>query len=132
MQLNAFIGKTQRPTDDELAAALGPVKKLWDELAAEMPGEWKSSSPKNGWALRLKKGERNIVYLSPGSGCFLASFALGDKAMRKARESGLPASIVRILDTARRYAEGSAVRVSVKKAEDVAAVRKLMAAKIAN
>ena len=31
-QANAFIGKTERPSVDEIAAALGPAATIWDEL----------------------------------------------------------------------------------------------------
>ena len=35
MSTNAFIGRLQEPTVAELAAALGPVKAVWDQL---LPG----------------------------------------------------------------------------------------------
>lgn len=126
---NAFIGKTSRPTDEELAGILGAAKPLWDELAAEMACEWSSYSPKAGWSLRLRIGKRNIVYLSPHRGSFMASFALGEKALQAARDSGLPPRVQRILAEAKHYAEGAAVRLEVKKAADLPIVRKLMAAK---
>lgn len=132
MLQNAFIGKGQCPTDKELDEALGPARRLWDELVRDTPTEWNSYSVKAGWSLRLKQGQRNIVYLSPGRGCFLASFALGDKAVQAARQSGLPPRVLRIIDEARRYAEGTAVRVGVRNAADLPIVRKLMAAKTAN
>ena len=132
MIANAFIGKTTQPSEAELAEALGPSKRFWDELAGGQAAEWNSYSSKAGWALRLKAGKRNIVYLSPGRGAFTASFALGEKAMAAARESGLPKPVLKILDEARRYAEGTAVRIEVGSAADLPAVRKLIAAKIAN
>ncbi len=96
MVTNRFIGKSQKPTEDELSAQLGVNKGVWDRLLAELAkefdlvtAEWNSYSPKAGWSLRLKRGERNVVYLSPGHNCFMASFALGDKAVRAARESKL-------------------------------------------
>jgi hypothetical protein len=33
---NAFIGKAKKPTDAELATALGPAKAVWDQLLAEL------------------------------------------------------------------------------------------------
>ena len=80
----------------------------------------------------MKHKQRVIVYLSPCRGCFRASFALGDKAVRAARQSGLPAGAVKIIDQAKRYAEGTAVRIEVKAAEDLAVVEKLAAIKLAN
>jgi hypothetical protein len=136
---NAFIGSQKQPSETELAKTLGPGKKMWDQLAAILEEElgvdvqeWNSYSPKAGWALRLKRKERNIVYLSPHRGCFTASFALGDKALQAAREQGLPARSLKILKEAKKYAEGTAVRVTVKTAKDIEVVQKLAIAKLEN
>jgi RNAse (barnase) inhibitor barstar len=140
MPANAFVEKTRKPTDAELAEALGrPAKALWDSLTSELAKEhgvtvpdWHSYSRKAGWALRLKKKERAIVYLSPWRGGFMASFALGEKAAKAARESGVPAAVVQLIDEARKYAEGRAVRIDVRGPEDVAAVVKVAVAKMEN
>jgi hypothetical protein len=134
---NAFVGKAECPSERELAAELGPAKALWDQLLAALADdcdvqEWKSYSPKAGWALRLKHGKRAIVYLSPSAGCFMASFALGDKAVAAARESGLPARALKIVDEAKRYAEGTAVRIDVRGPGDLEIVKKLAAVKLAH
>jgi hypothetical protein len=136
MPANAFIGKTKPPADGELAAELGGAKAHWDRLLAdlqaefELTREWNSYSPKAGWALRWKREKRNIVYLSPCRECFLASFALGDRAVAAAREANLPKPVVKIIDEAKRYAEGTAVRIEVKGAKDLAVVRKLVGIKL--
>jgi hypothetical protein len=80
----------------------------------------------------LQHKKRNIVYLSPCRGCFRASFALGDKAVQAARRSGLPAGVIKIIGQVKRYAEGTAVRIEVKAAKDIAVVEKLAAVKLAN
>jgi len=136
---NAFIGKPKPPSESELDAELGPGIKLWNELAATLKKEfgvniqeWNSYSRKAGWSLRLKRKDRNIVYLSPHRGCFTASFALGDKALRAARDSGLPASVAQIINEAKKYAEGTAVRITVKAAKDIEVVKKLAIAKLEN
>jgi hypothetical protein len=82
--------------------------------------------------LRLKRKDRAIVYLSPCQDCFRASFALGDKAVKAARQSGLPAPVITIIDEAKRYAEGTGVRLDVKTAKDAAAVKKLAKIKLDN
>jgi hypothetical protein len=135
---NAFIGKAGMPTDDDLAAELGrSAKTLWDGLLAGLAqrhnivtAEWHSYSPKAGWALRLQRDKRNILYLSPCRGCFRASFALGGKAVEAARASALPKQVIRIIDSARRYAEGTAVRIDVSCPADIAVVEMLAAIKL--
>ncbi len=117
---------------------LGPAKVFWDQLVAELAGkhkltrEWNSYSVKAGWSLRLKREVRNIVYLSPSQGGFMASFALGDKAVQAARTSDLPERVVKLIAGAKKYAEGTAVRIAVKGPEDLAAVKKLAQIKLEN
>jgi hypothetical protein len=137
MPPNAFIGKPKAPTSDELHEALGPSKALWDQLVKELADEsrvaiqeWSSYSRKAGWALRLKRAERTILYLSPCQGSFRASFALGDKAVQAARQCRLPARAIKIISDAKRYPEGTAVRMDVKTAKDLAIVKKLAAVKL--
>jgi len=135
---NAFIGRSKKPTDAELAAALGPKMALWDHLLAALAGEhqltvreWNSYSPKAGWSLRLKHKKRNILYLSPCPGAFRVAFVLGDKAVAAARQSDLPQSIIRIINAAKRYPEGTAVRLEIKQAKDIGIVTRLAGIKLA-
>ncbi|MGO8710202.1 MAG: DUF3788 domain-containing protein [Terracidiphilus sp.] len=109
-------------------------KQLVDWLAKEgvADQEWKSSSAKYGWSLRLKVKKRNILYLSPCDGCFRVAFALGDRAVAAARQSDLPKAVLKLLDEAPRYAEGTGLRLMVKSSEDLAAIRKLALIKLAN
>jgi hypothetical protein len=136
---NAFIGKTTTPTSEDLASVLGPTMALWDELVRQLleePGvtemEWNSLKPKYGWNLIIKSKKRRIVYLGPCVGCFRVSFVLGDKAMAAARTSNFAQAVVKILDEAPHYAEGTGVRLVVKTAKDLPAIRKLAKIKLAN
>ena len=123
---NAFIGKPKKPTENELSAELGAAKPLWDHLLAELADqhdtglhEWNSYSLKAGWSLKVKQGARTVLYLSPSRGGFRASFALGDKAVKAALRSDLPARVLKIIREAKRYAEGTAVRIEVKTGKDL-------------
>jgi len=139
MAPNAFVGKTAEPTDDDLEKALGPAKRIWDELLADLKTEhevatreWNSYSAKAGWSLRLKRGKRTILWLAPCSGCFRVAFVLGDKAIVAARQSGLTAAALRILNEAQKYPEGTGVRLVVKGPRDIPTVKKLAVAKLEN
>jgi hypothetical protein len=135
---NAFIGKTAPPTDTEVAAVLGSAAETWKELvdwfAAQgvTDQEWKSYSPKAGWALLLKLKKRTIVYLAPCDGCFRASFVLGDRAAAAARQSDLSKVTQKLLDEAPHYAEGTGIRLLVRETKDLAVIRKLAIIKLAN
>ena len=137
---NAFIGKAQTPTHAEVAEVLRGKTKLWDELVewmSEKEGvseqEWKGVVVKKyGWSMRLKKKGRNILYLSPGKDCFMASFVLSDKALGEAKHAHLPKAVQDALAAAPRYPEGNGLRLLVSRAADLPAIRKIAAIKVAN
>jgi hypothetical protein len=122
-----------------LAKALGPTRPLWDGLIAHLAAElgvtvqeWNSYSVKAGWSLRLKRGKRTIVWMSPCEGCFRAMFILGGKAVLAARQCGLSARALRALDGAERYPEGTGLRLLIKSAKDIPTVKKLAVVKLEN
>ena len=136
---NAFSGKATEPGDHDLAVALASEKARWDELASDLTREgvvnvqeWNSYSNKAGWSLRLKHKERTIVYLIPLQGAFQAALVLGDKAVKAAGQSPLPAHIKKIVSEARRYAEGTGVRINVHGPENIAAIKQLARIKLEN
>jgi hypothetical protein len=135
MSPNAFIGRTKPPTDEELSAKLGAARALWDELLTELAlpiQEWNSYSPKAGWSLKVKLGKRTILYLSPCHNSFRVAFVLGAKAVEVARQLKLPKAVMKIIDEAPRYPEGTGVRLEIQARKDLAAVRKLAEVKLAN
>ena len=135
---NAFIGKSKRPTEREITAELGPSKPVWDKLLLELrrdfrlKPEWKSYSIKTGWMLRMRSGERAIVYMSPWRGRIKTALILGDKAIKTAIASGLPARTAKLIAEGKRYPEGTAVRLEVKGPAGAAMVKKLAAIKLGN
>ncbi len=136
---NAFIGKAENPTADELSSALGNALAAWNELlrwivADKKIGalEWKSYSLKSGWTLLPKVKKRTIVYLAPCQGCFRVALVLGERAIEAARQNKFSATGAKAIAEATRYPEGWGVRLVVKQARDLATVRKLIEIKIAN
>jgi hypothetical protein len=139
MALSAFDDKSRVPQDGDLAATLGSTFVFWNELKRLIASrftplslEWGFASEKTGWGLRLKREKRTILYMTPCQGYFLASFALGEKAVKSAHESDLPVSVLGVIDSAKKYAEGRGVRLEVRSAEDVRNVEKLAVIKMAN
>jgi hypothetical protein len=135
---NAFVGRTETPTAEELDSALGPSAAVWHELVEWMEAhgapeeEWKSSGAKYGWSLRLKQKKRNIVYLSPCEGCMRIAFILGDRAVAAARQAHLPKRVLDALEGAPRYPEGTGLRLTVRSVRDLPAIEKLAQIKMAN
>jgi hypothetical protein len=139
MALSAFDDKSKPPQDDDLAATLGSTFVFWNELKrlialrfAPLSIDWGCASKKRGWGLRLKREKRTILYMIPCNGYFLVSFALGEKAVKAAHESDLSISVLKVIDSAKKYAEGRGVRLEVRSAEDVRSVERLAVIKMAN
>jgi len=138
--INAFKGKECRPTDAEVDASLGLTAPLWNEFIHWMADElgvteqeWKGVVVKKyGWSLRLKQKKRNIVYLSPGQGCFMVSFVLSDKALKAAKDTKLPRHVAEVIATAPRYPEGNGVRLLVTRSGDLGPARKIASIKQAS
>jgi Protein of unknown function (DUF3788) len=82
---NAFIGKTQPPTEQELATALEETKEVWDQIIAALDEKNSESTMRSethfrqrqGWSLKLKQGKRTILYLGPLNKSFRVAFVLG-------------------------------------------------------
>jgi len=138
MATNEFAGSATQPSDGDLSSALGNQRALWDELLEKLRAlgidgrEWSSYSRKSGWALKVIRKQRVIVYLNPMHGGFRASFALGDRAVEQALSGKFPEKVLTIIREARRYAEGTAVRLEVNSHTDVATVVKLAMIKVEN
>ena len=134
---NAFAGQADCPTQKAVEAVLGNSWSLWKELVGDLKRElkldgeeWNSSGVKYGWSLRLQLKKRNIVYLAPRLGSFMAAFVLGDKAVAVARKSTLPAYVLKMIAEAKRYAEGTPVRIEVTNQENVEIVKTLARIKV--
>ena len=139
MALSAFDDKTREPGPEEVAAVLGSAAELWKELISELGTrfdplalDWVFSGTKWGWSLRLKQKKRAVVYLTPAEGLFYAGFALGQKAVDAAFDSGLPRKVLDTINSAPKYAEGRGVRLEVHNHEDVDSVLLLAKIKMTN
>ena len=139
MALSVFDDKLTPPTEASLKQALGESFAIWNKLkkviAANYPPvsfEWGFTSKSTGWGMRIKQKERVILYMTPCEGYFLASLALGDKAVKAAQESNLPNKVLKIIAGSRRYAEGTGVRLEIRSMSYVPIVEKLAAIKLSH
>ncbi len=139
MALSAFEDKSRTPRSSELKETLGRSSALWDQLKNYLASEyqpltekWMFSGAKWGWSLQLKRKKRTILYMTPCKRHFLVGFALGERAVKAAHESDLPGSVLTLIDSAPKYAEGRGVRMEVRIKKDLESAKKLAAIKMAN
>jgi hypothetical protein len=137
--LSAFDDKSSTPRAKQLTEVLGRTSALWDSLREHLASEyqplaekWIFPGQKWGWSLQLRQKKRTVLYMTPRKGHFSAGFTLGEKAVKAAHESDLPDSVLTLIDSARKYAEGRGVRIEVRTKKDLTATKKLAAIKMAN
>jgi hypothetical protein len=97
---------------------------------APLTEDWVFSGKKHGWALRLKRRARAVLYLQPLEQYFRASLALGARAVEAAHRQKLPAHVLRLIDEAVQYPEGKAVRIEIRDQTDVRVAIQLAAIKL--
>ena len=131
--------KTKLPSEQEVAATLGPAQAAWDGIIAAIgknhgpiDPEWKPSKLEFGWVCLLKQKKRTLLYLIPEKGSITGAVVLGERAVALALASTLPAKIKTLITEARPYAEGRGIRFPVSLITDVAIVEQLVAMKIAS
>ena len=134
-----FDDKNKVPDDNDLQEALGATKKLWDELTAYIKDtydgvkeEWKFYGKKYGWQMKLPSKKRNIMFLIPRKGYFLAVFIFGDKAVEAIVNSKLNQNIITAIKGARKYAEGRGLKIEVKSEKDLENIKTLTQIKMNN
>lgn len=139
MALSAFDDRSKQPAAVELREVLGRTSARWDDLIGHLAAEhapidasWGFAGANWGWSLRLKRRKRTVLYMTPCLRHFFVGFALGDKAVDAAHRSGLPDETLELIDGARKYAEGRAVRLEIRNRKDLEIAKKLAAIKLAN
>ncbi|HVP10106.1 MAG TPA: DUF3788 family protein [Phycisphaerae bacterium] len=139
MEEPVFPDKKQPPAAGDLTRAFGKAKRHWDDLAGHISSlgpaakpEWKHYGKRSGWVYVLRGKKNNLLYLIPHEKHFVASFAFGEKAVRAALESDLPAPVVEMVRQSPKYPEGRAVRLKVTSAADVKIAKRLLAIKLDN
>jgi hypothetical protein len=139
MALSVFDDKAKKPQEPRLWRELGRSSGAWQALTewlAEqydpLVEEWVYFAKEWGWSLRLKHKKRTVLYLTPCNKHFLVGFVLGERAVAAALEMRLPRSVAESIKTAKKYVEGRGIRLVVRYKKDLATVKRLTEAKMAN
>lgn len=139
MGLSIFEDKAKKPDDNDLSAALGETKALWDQLKSHVmetyppiTEDWKHYGKSSGWTMKLLRKKRNLFFSYPGDGMFTLVFIFGDKAVAAMEKSSVPVHLVEELKATRKYAEGRGLSIPVNNPGDVETAKELIAIKVAN
>ena len=136
---NVFNDKAAIPEGKSVLKALGKSGKYWGEIrkyAEESCGplteEWKYYSPKYGWTMKLLSKKRNLFFFVAMKGSFRVAFVFGDKAVAAIEKSDLPKDIIDEIRNAKKYVEGTGLRLEVKDAKSAAIIKRLIQMKVEN
>ena len=132
------MDKSAEPTNKDLKSALGEDYTFWNEIRDRViqmvpdgVEEWNFPGKKYGWSFRIKDKRRAIVYLLPREGEFMVAFVFGQKAYDAIMQSDIAEQIKSDLTSARVYAEGRGIRISVPDRSKLGDIFKLIDHKIA-
>jgi hypothetical protein len=138
MDHSIFMDKSGEPTNKDLKSTLGEDYALWNEirdrviqLVPDGVEEWNFPGKKYGWSFRIKDKRRAIVYLLPREGEFMVAFVFGQKAYDAIMQSDIAEQIKSDLTSARVYAEGRGIRISVADRSKLGDIFKLIDHKLA-
>jgi hypothetical protein len=133
----AFPDPQQTPADDQLKPVLGPafpplnaVLAAVTQLCPDATVAWQFSKQAGWYRVALRK-KRRLFYLVPKRGDFRLSLILGGKAIASLKDSPQSRAVVRLIETAKRYPEGTAFEFNAASC-DTALITAMLAAKIAH
>jgi hypothetical protein len=135
MSKGCFIDRKRRPSVAEIYAALGPSRKVWDELNRYMvenyqvKGELLFGGLNYGWALRYRKSGKTLLVLFPGQREFIANVVVGRSLLEKAEALTLGENARHVLGSAKRYYEGCWLYIKVSSERDAFDVQQLISLK---
>jgi len=139
MDISIFTDKNSLPGNNDLKQALDKTFVLWQEIRdytflkyPDALEEWNYSGDKYGWSFRMKDKKRAILYLLPRAGYFKVAFVFGQKATDAIMRADIAAEIKSELQSARVYAEGRGIRISILNEEMIVDIKKLVEIKIKN
>lgn len=136
---SVFTDRAAVPAGPELDAVLGPAVDRWrllraraDQRYGPLQAGWSFGGARHGWSLRLRRGDRVALYLTPLHGTFRASLAIPERAMPAALEADLTEPARGLLAAAPSYPEGRAFRLEIGSDTDIENVLTLAGIRLAH
>jgi hypothetical protein len=135
MAIGVFTDKLHQPTTEEIHAAIGSKRQLWENLTNFIEDNYRLKSDfafygKNyGWALRFRKAGKALLSLYPGQNSFTAQIIVSQTQAEKALSSGLSKKASKIIEEAHPYPEGRWLFLKVESEQDLNDVKQLLGVK---
>jgi hypothetical protein len=135
MARGIFTDKEHRPTTEEIFAAIGPSRPLWEGLARFIADNYRVQQDlgfygKNyGWALRFRKGGKALLSLYPGREEFTVQIILGEAQVEEALGLALGQNVRKAIEDAHPYPEGRWLFIKVASKHDLDQVKQLLTVK---
>jgi hypothetical protein len=135
MPIGYFLDKAHQPTEDEIAAALGPAYPLWQRLLAfiaetyQMPGEFSFSGKNYGWNMWYRKSGKSLVTLYPQQGKLIAQVVLGKAEVEQAEALTLGDHVSKVLRETAQLHDGRWLFIPVTTERDAQDIEQLLLVK---
>jgi hypothetical protein len=135
MAIGAFTDKLHQPTTEEIHAAIGSKRQLWENLTNFIGDNYRLKSDfafygKNyGWALRFRKGGKALLSLYPSQDSFTVQIIISQIQAEKALSLSLSKKVSKIIEDARPYPEGLWLFIKIESEQDLNDVKQLLKVK---
>ncbi len=137
MSRSSFIDKAYRPSDAEVAAALGTAHTNWNSLVEEIRKVGRSQEDFNflygkpyGWGLRFRLKSKLLVALYPNQNHFFVQIIIGLKQLEEADQAKLHSNSKEAIHDANPYPEGKWLFIKVESKKDIEDVKVLLKLKM--
>ena len=137
MSIGLFTDKNRKPTDAEVAEAIGPMLPCWDALIETIRDTYPSQEDfkylygqSYGWALRFRIRGKLLTNMYPTRNGFTVQVNLSPAAVDKAELMSLGESVRGAIASATAYPEGKWLFVPVRTDDDVRDIHQLLALRV--
>ena len=135
MSIGVFLDKMHQPSAEEMAAALGAAKPLWDRLLAfiaetyQMPGELSFGGKNYGWNVWYRKSGKSLVTLYPHKDSLIAQVVLGKAEVEQAEALALGEHVGKVLRETPQLHDGRWLFIPVTSETDAHDIEQLLLVK---
>ena len=137
MSRGCFTERDDKPSEEDVFAALSRSRTLWDEIVLFIESNYRTKKAYKfygrnyGWALQFSKSGKALVSLYPGQGEFVAQVILNKEQCKKALISGIGDEIKDLIIVTPEIHEGKWIFTSVKAKKDVKDIENLISVRAA-